>query len=1184
MAQQIDKSAVQPQGQVFTSLCAGFDGTIWLTNLAGGLVTAQFTVDPATGERKIKWQGVSSDRAWKQVVVGQTSDDDPGEELWCLDTVGNVCRVGVLTIRFASVSATRQVGDRTLALLSAAADGTTWGLDAAGKAFIYDTGRNVWLPQSQPIPFTRISVGDAKHVMALDSNGNAYALGENGSWQNTGSGLLDISVPRDGYPFAIGQKGNLLIQLDDGWFDCGGEGLKMVRAGSLSNVVVVDSNGNLADLTEGRPLTLGTGRTQTSRFDTEDPFNENKSTHLWIVNRGAILANDASGVKFKQLFQPDTSQTSPGGSVFHQAVCQGVYDADFVDSFNGPAIGPKSTPSYEAHFYDPDTGLNWRKHANPTALTRGSALFNSAVAAYRAGRIDLAGYALGVSLHYLTDLGQPMHAVNFTNVSNPPFYHSMFERVVMEIQNQCPMPAGDTINGDLLTTVPDDFFKNLARKSKKIWRDGLSELVPDYYTAVAANPFLVPDRHALVLDRTRPILQPMLTNAMLAVRAYVTEWMTIAEDPNLQAHPPICAGHQSAYWPSVLWVANSEGALQYYYTDQNPLRQTLQTNLESWFSGPKNTDAPQAPTQLAACMTAENTKGRGMVFALTDDGLYYTMQLTQNLGQPDKDVSGWTSWTQMQGAPKFETICACPYMFDAGTKLTTGASIWGVADGQLQYAMQQSKTIGEEFDPFKETVWSDWQVKPNTPKDITCLTASGCAGGMGYIFGLVDGVLYSSEQTNRGGWNNWVPLNIPGAPARLRLICACEAKQGSGYRVQLWGVDDQGTLHSTTRNSTEGNWPSWSGEWNANAPKNIVAMTAATSVPGSEFMRLWAFADGKLYAIWEQADAKTGQKGWSDWVAVPHYDGPPLPAKVSLPIGPLKLTIEGHDLPFLEILITEDPNQPALDPTSALRKVRVSFSETPDGDSIPGKMNLLRGTLLAIDTSAGRAITYEGSFDDNSHGSGTVTDQNLTNRWTASELPMKPPQPTILSVTPTDQVAAGFGQMLLIRGVDLPDTVLISQDGSDHLPQWTSYTAPEEALVRLPMNLHPGPATIRLTNADKTVSTPEFPITISTIPGTPVITAVSTYPTAAPVTKVAPGQKIAITAQGMDTSGAVIEWIHPTLAALTSASEFSENSDHLNYSVVTTVPNVTPNDNWTLSLRVKVNNVLSAAATFPIQT
>jgi hypothetical protein len=197
---------------------------------------------------------------------------------------------------------------------------------------------------------------------------------------------------------------------------------------------------------------------------------------------------------------------------------------------------------------------------------------------------------------------------------------------------------------------------------------------------------------------------------------------------------------------------------------------------------------------------------------------------------------------------------------------------------------------------------------------------------------------------------------------------------------------------------------------------------------------------------------------------------------------------------------------------------------------------------------------------------------------------MKPPQPTILSVTPTDQVAAGFGQMLLIHGVDLPDTVLISQDGSDHLPQWTSYTAPEEALVRLPVNLHPGPATIRLTNADKTVSSPEFPITISTTPGTPVITAVSTYPTAAPVTKVAPGQKIAITAQGMDTSGAVIEWIHPTLAALTSASEFSENSDHLNYSVVTTVPNVTPNDNWTLSLRVKVNNVLSAAATFPIQT
>ena len=56
--------------------------------------------------------------------------------------------------------------------------------------------------------------------------------------------------------------------------------------------------------------------------------------------------------------------------------------------------------------------MNWRDHAKPTALTRGRELFNSAIAAYRVGRLDLAGYALGVSLHFLTDLDQPMHAVN----------------------------------------------------------------------------------------------------------------------------------------------------------------------------------------------------------------------------------------------------------------------------------------------------------------------------------------------------------------------------------------------------------------------------------------------------------------------------------------------------------------------------------------------------------------------------------------------------------------------------------------------------------------------------------------------------------------------------------------------------------------------------------------------------
>lgn len=1179
MTQEINKSAVPPVKQQFASACAAYDGTIWGINLQGALLVARSIVNPTDGNRQITWQALASERPWQQVAVRPS--DGPEEELWCLGKDGTVYRVMVLN---GATVATR-VGGRTLAFLDVGADGSVWALDAGGNAFIYDMKLTTWVAQSQPRPFTRLSVRDVTHVMALDSDGNAYALGEKGSWQNIGSGFLDISVPSQGYAFAIGKNGNLLVQLDDGWFDCGGQGLKTISAASLSNIVVIDTDGNLGDLTEGRPLTLGTGRTQTTRFDTEDPFNEKKSTHLWLVNRGALLATGEAGYRFRQLFQPDENQTTPGGSVFHQAVCQGIYDADFVDFFNGPAIS--SQPTYESHFYDPDTGLNWRDHAKPTALTRGRELFNSAIAAYRAGRLDLAGYALGVSLHFLTDLGQPMHAVNFTNISFPVLLHSKFETAVLELQEQCPMPPMDTPYDGLITTIPDDFFIELARKSKNLWNTKFSNFAPHYRLAV----LFTEDPYPGVVEDTKPILQGMLTSVMAAVAAYVTEWMTIAVDRNYQAHPPICVGQQGLYWSSILWVANREGALQYYYTDYNQYRETLPPKLESWFSGPISADAPKAPTQLAACMTAQYQSGSGMVFAVTDDGLYYISQLPQVVGgPPDKDVSGWTPWTQFQNAPNFSLICACPYTYDIAQTITTGASVWGVADGQLKFSYQHSKTDGKGFDPFNqdEIVWSDWQVSQSAPPNMTCLTASGATNHKGFIFGLADGILYATSQIDPrtgGGWTDWAKLEIPNAPAKLKLVCALRAYDGvRGSRVQLWGVDDQGILRSATLNSTDDVWSAWSGEWNANAPRNIVAMAAAAMMVGSEFMRLWAFAEGKLHAIWEQPDATTHQRVWSDWTAVPHFDGPPLPVKVSLPIGPLQLKIDGHDISSLEMLIKEDPDHPALDPTSALRNVRVAFGESPDDGSIPGKMNLLRGTFSAIDVNGNHVVTYEGSFDDNSHGFGTVTDRGITNHWTASGLTMRSTPPAILSVTPEDQVAAGFGQLLLIRGVDLPDIVVISQDGSEQPPQWTSSATPTEALVRLPLDLHPGPATVRLTNADKTISTPDFPIFISATPGTPIITAVTIHPAMTPVTKVAPGQKIAITVESMDTQGADIRWFHPSLPMLTSASELTTAGVGGSYCVVTTVPSVTPNDNWTLSVRLSVGNALSAAATWPLQT
>ena len=62
-------------------------------------------------------------------------------------------------------------------------------------------------------------------------------------------------------------------------------------------------------------------------------------------------------------------------------------------------------------------------------------------------------------------------------------------------------------------------------------------------------------------------------------------------------------------------------------------------------------------------------------------------------------------------------------------------------------------------------VWTDWQVDNTAPQNMTCITATGTGQQKGYIFGLLDGDLYSTLQSDpRQGvaWAAWSKLAIPG--------------------------------------------------------------------------------------------------------------------------------------------------------------------------------------------------------------------------------------------------------------------------------------------------------------------------------------------------------------------------------------------------------------------------------------
>jgi hypothetical protein len=78
-------------------------------------------------------------------------------------------------------------------------------------------------------------------------------------------------------------------------------------------------------------------------------------------------------------------------------------------------------------------------------------------------------------------------------------------------------------------------------------------------------------------------------------------------------------------------------------------------------------------------------------------------------------------------------------------------------------------------------------------------------------------------------------------------------------------------------------WSPWSGEWNANSPRDIVALTSSGVEPGGDRFQLWTLAGGKLYSIFQTIDATTKQIIWLDWTTFPIYAAGPLTPRSSQP-------------------------------------------------------------------------------------------------------------------------------------------------------------------------------------------------------------------------------------------------------------------------------------------------------------
>jgi phospholipase C len=535
-----------PDGATFACLSVADSSMVWaVTEKNGVLSVFRYTAALRT------WQPGAAPFDVHDLAVASAAD------LWAVAVDGSVHR-------WQNAAWDPQPVGGSLKSIDAATDGTVWGAAGDGTVWRYVGGATVWTPVTCQAKLLRVAVGSTSTVVGIDGSGVLYRYDGTDTWptiplDRTSGSLEYVAVGEEDVVWGVDSSNDAFVYIEDGpgWYGAGSD-IVAVGCGTAADVWAVTTAGVPLQLTnpaapaEGAPVAAG--RVRAPRWDTEDPFDETQSTHLWIVNRAAALAVEQGdvGAQICNLVQPFKGQLSGPGSDFHNQLCQGLYDADFKAPYNDAIL---KIPWYVSHFYDPDTGLNYWGGEDPTALSRGVACATAGLDAAVAGDWATAGYLLGLGLHYFTDLTQPMHAANFTNLSARPvpWYHADFESHVLTVQASVPKPDAYAVQ-----LLPDlaAYYRSAAQNSKHHWFPALCPpaVTGDYWGWSGDWATYV-----------KPLVPPMLQEAIQATSPFLVAWMQaliVAESTQVVSLVSATTGqvvdvpHSSKVFPVQQWTWN----------------------------------------------------------------------------------------------------------------------------------------------------------------------------------------------------------------------------------------------------------------------------------------------------------------------------------------------------------------------------------------------------------------------------------------------------------------------------------------------------------------------------------------------------------------------------------------------------------------------------------------------------
>ena len=200
---------------------------------------------------------------------------------------------------------------------------------------------------------------------------------------------------------------------------------------------------------------------------------------------------------------------------------QGLYDADYLPAYNNGVPTDTSliwmgftayfNNGWVNHFYDPDSGLNYVGGSSPTALTEANRHWQLS----RQGNLANNCYELGLSMHYMTDVTQPMHAANFTSSDAPVFLHGDYETFAMSLS--VSEPAWMDVGGQ-----PSDILIAAAHNAKSQMGPIWSSLFPCTELPVEVQACVNSTASALA-----PVTTAALQSAAQYAANYILQWLTM---------------------------------------------------------------------------------------------------------------------------------------------------------------------------------------------------------------------------------------------------------------------------------------------------------------------------------------------------------------------------------------------------------------------------------------------------------------------------------------------------------------------------------------------------------------------------------------------------------------------------------------------------------------------------------